>query len=107
VAGCLEPECLISSLKGLSDAERSELDKWVELYEHHDKYKLVGRLRPDAPEATAATAAAEMGEEMTEEEWCAGRRGSLPVGTEATWGREPAERGRRGDVDARLPNAGK
>jgi len=69
VAGCLEPECLISSLKGLSDAERSELDKWVELYEHHDKYKLVGRLRPDAPEATAATAAAEMGEEMTEEEW--------------------------------------
>jgi predicted heme/steroid binding protein len=50
--GCLEPACLISSLQGLSPEQRREADKWVELYEWHDKYKLVGRLRVDplAPE---------------------------------------------------------
>lgn len=50
--GCLEPACLISSLEGLSPEQRREADKWVELYEWHDKYKLVGRLRDDplAPE---------------------------------------------------------
>lgn len=45
--------------------------QWVELYEHHDKYKLVGRLRPDAPEPTDETSATESSDEMTEEEWCA------------------------------------
>ena len=43
--GCLEEPCLISDLRGLTDAQRREADRWVELYEHHDKYKLVGRLR--------------------------------------------------------------
>ena len=45
--GCLAPECLISSLEGLTEAQRREADAWIELYEHHDKYKLVGRLRAD------------------------------------------------------------
>jgi len=67
--GCLEAECLISSLQGLTEAQRSEADKWVELYEHHDKYKLVGRLRTNNPEATDATEGSERGDEMTEEEW--------------------------------------
>lgn len=50
--GCLEPACLISSLDGLSPEQRREADRWIELYEWHDKYKLVGRLRDDplAPE---------------------------------------------------------
>ena len=26
-----------------------EADKWVELYEHHDKYKLIGQLRDPQP----------------------------------------------------------
>jgi len=43
--GCLEPECLISSVEGLTDAQQIEADRWIELYEHHDKYKLVGRVR--------------------------------------------------------------
>lgn len=43
--GCLEPECLIASLDGLSPDQRKEAFKWIELYEHHDKYKLVGRVR--------------------------------------------------------------
>ena len=48
--GCLEPECLIGSLEGLGDAQRKELLKWIEFYEHHDKYRLVGKLRTVAPE---------------------------------------------------------
>ena len=42
-----EPEqaCLISSLHGLTHTQTREADRWVELYEHHDKYRLVGRLR--------------------------------------------------------------
>jgi len=51
--GCLEPECLISSLHGLTDAQRHEADAWIELYEHHDKYKLVGRLRTEVEVAQA------------------------------------------------------
>lgn len=47
--GCLEPACLISSTKGLSEAQVREADRWVELYEHHDKYKLVGAVRPPPP----------------------------------------------------------
>ena len=43
--GCLEEACLIPDMSGLTDAQRREADRWVELYEHHDKYKLVGRLR--------------------------------------------------------------
>lgn len=56
--GCLAPACLISSLRGLSDEQRREADRWVELYEHHDKYKLVGRVRTpqgeDAPSPESA-----------------------------------------------------
>ena len=37
--------CLISSLHGLTEAQAREADRWVELYEHHDKYHLVGLLR--------------------------------------------------------------
>jgi predicted heme/steroid binding protein len=47
--GCLEPACLIASIKGLSEAQVREADRWVELYEHHDKYKLVGAVRPPPP----------------------------------------------------------
>lgn len=50
--GCLEPECLIPSTAGLSEAQLKEADRWIEMYEHHDKYKLVGQLRlPSAAEA--------------------------------------------------------
>ena len=35
--GCLEDDCLISSLDGLSPSQLREADKWIELYEHHDK----------------------------------------------------------------------
>lgn len=67
--GCLEPECLISSLKDLTAAQLREADKWVELYEHHDKYKLVGRLRENNPEASEGTEGNEDSDEMTAEEW--------------------------------------
>ena len=44
---CDKPEqaCLISSLHGLTETQTREADRWVELYEHHDKYQLVGVLR--------------------------------------------------------------
>jgi len=43
--GCLDPECLIASTAGLRESQIREADRWIELYEHHDKYKLVGQLR--------------------------------------------------------------
>ena len=71
--GCLAPSCLISSTAHLSEAQRRgariaarptlsrcrrsaplpspglrrEAQRWVELYEWHDKYTLVGRLRSE------------------------------------------------------------
>ena len=47
--GCLEEACLISSLHGLTETQTREADRWVELYEHHDKYHLVGLLREPPP----------------------------------------------------------
>jgi len=47
--GCLEEVCLIASLQGLTAAQAREADRWVELYEHHDKYRLVGLLREPPP----------------------------------------------------------
>jgi len=73
--GCLAPSCLISSTAHLSETQRRgassypraahlsrrrrsaplpspglrrEAHRWVELYEWHDKYTLVGRLREEA-----------------------------------------------------------
>ena len=43
--GCLEPACLIASTDGLSDVQLREAQRWIELYEHHDRYKLVGQVR--------------------------------------------------------------
>ena len=48
--GCLEPACLIANTAGLSAAQLREAEKWIELSELHDKYKLVGQLREPAPE---------------------------------------------------------
>lgn len=55
--GCLEPDCLISITRGLTPKQLKEADRWIELYEHHDKYKLVGAIRtPSIAEASAAEA---------------------------------------------------
>eukprot|EP00192_Tetraselmis_astigmatica_P005887 CAMPEP_0117648530 /NCGR_PEP_ID=MMETSP0804-20121206/456_1 /TAXON_ID=1074897 /ORGANISM="Tetraselmis astigmatica, Strain CCMP880" /LENGTH=458 /DNA_ID=CAMNT_0005454143 /DNA_START=79 /DNA_END=1455 /DNA_ORIENTATION=+ len=48
--GCTKPECLLSSLSGLTDEQRKEAFRWVEFYEYHDKYKFVGVLRVDPVE---------------------------------------------------------
>jgi predicted heme/steroid binding protein len=61
--GCLEPACLIPYTDGLSEAQLKESDRWIELYEHHDKYKLVGQLREAAPSLEAAEAGAAAAEE--------------------------------------------
>lgn len=73
--GCLDEPCLISSLEGLTEAQRREADRWVELYEHHDKYSLVGALReasvldePPADDAAAQAAAAEPDDDEWEQE---------------------------------------
>jgi predicted heme/steroid binding protein len=42
--GCLETECMVSSIDGLTESELKEIDRWVELYHNHDKYTYVGRL---------------------------------------------------------------
>jgi len=43
--GCTKPECLISSMSNLTESEMKEADRWVEYYELHDKYSLVGMLQ--------------------------------------------------------------
>lgn len=45
--GCAKEECLVSSLVGLTDYQRQEGKRWLELYEYHDKYKFIGTLRSD------------------------------------------------------------
>lgn len=57
--GCLEPDCLIASTTGLSESQLKEAARWIELYEHHDKYKLVGQVREPPPPENADDAAAE------------------------------------------------
>ena len=47
--GCLEPECVISSTEGLSEEELKEIDRWVDLYQNHDKYQYVGKLLASDP----------------------------------------------------------
>ena len=41
---CKQPACLVPSLKGLSYQDQKEIDRWVELYEFHDKYTYIGKL---------------------------------------------------------------
>jgi predicted heme/steroid binding protein len=47
--GCLQDteECVNSSIEGLNEKELREVDRWVELYETHDKYTFVGFLVDD------------------------------------------------------------
>jgi len=40
-------DCLSESLEGLTDSELKEIDRWLELYETHDKYTFVGHLVDD------------------------------------------------------------
>ena len=42
--GCLEPECLIPGLEGLSPKQIREADRWAEFFEFHDRYSFVGTL---------------------------------------------------------------
>jgi predicted heme/steroid binding protein len=46
---CKLKACLVSNLDGLSKADKKEIDRWVELYEFHDKYSYVGKLISDDP----------------------------------------------------------
>ncbi|KAL7552869.1 hypothetical protein ACHAWF_016114 [Thalassiosira exigua] len=40
-------DCLTESLEGLTEKELKEVDRWLELYETHDKYTFVGYLVDD------------------------------------------------------------
>eukprot|EP00039_Didymoeca_costata_P020562 m.341676 g.341676 ORF g.341676 m.341676 type:complete len:467 (+) comp20340_c0_seq1:83-1483(+) len=42
--GCAKPECLVPSVVGLSETQKREAYRWLELYEYHDKYKYIGRV---------------------------------------------------------------
>ena len=54
--GCLEADCLIANTAGLTETQLREAARWIELYEHHDKYKLVGAVRqPSAAEMSDTT----------------------------------------------------
>jgi predicted heme/steroid binding protein len=45
--GCKQAECISSSTEGLTEKEWKEIDRWLELYETHDKYTFVGFLVDD------------------------------------------------------------
>lgn len=45
--GCTAPSCISSSTDGLDEFQRKEIDRWIELYETHDKYTFVGTLVDD------------------------------------------------------------
>jgi hypothetical protein len=45
--GCLLEECISASTEGLTEKEFKEIERWLELYETHDKYTFVGYLVED------------------------------------------------------------
>jgi predicted heme/steroid binding protein len=74
-------ECLSESMEGLTDKEIKEIDRWLELYETHDKYTFVGYLVDDPVEeivervhdeeneaAAAMEEEAEEGEDVAEDD---------------------------------------
>ncbi|KAJ8601403.1 hypothetical protein CTAYLR_005024 [Chrysophaeum taylorii] len=52
--GCTAPRCISSSTDGLNEAQLKEIDRWIELYETHDKYTFVGTLVDDPIDAILA-----------------------------------------------------
>ena len=71
-------DCLSESLEGLTEKEIKEIDRWLELYETHDKYTFVGYLVDDPvneiveraqeeDEAAEAAAAAASVEDLDDE----------------------------------------
>ena len=42
--GCTKAECLVGSLVGLSQDQKREAHRWLELYQFHDKYKFLGKV---------------------------------------------------------------
>ncbi|KAL7466017.1 hypothetical protein ACHAXS_006319 [Conticribra weissflogii] len=55
-------ECLSESLEGLNEKELKEIDRWVELYETHDKYTFVGYLVDDPVEEILESVGVDGGE---------------------------------------------
>ena len=47
--GCLAADCLVPHVLGLSERLRREADRWVEFFQHHDRYTFVGRLDAEEP----------------------------------------------------------
>jgi len=45
--GCRAAECVSADLDGLGPSQLRELDRWMEMYETHDKYTFVGTLVED------------------------------------------------------------
>jgi hypothetical protein len=54
--GCANEACLKSanSLENLQQDEKDQIQKWIELYHTHDKYKFVGKLVADPVDAILA-----------------------------------------------------
>jgi hypothetical protein len=94
--GCLEPECLISSVAGLAPSQLREADKWIELYEHHDKYKLIGQVRGEiaevAEEEGEAVAEAEVDSRTPNTDSAADAAHAAAAAAAAAWEHEQVER---------------
>ena len=66
--GCKLEACISSSTDGLTEKEFKEIDKWLELYETHDKYSFVGFLVDDPVEIALEEDEKQNQEEAQEEE---------------------------------------
>ena len=86
---CTQNECLVSSTVGLDADQLREVDRWLDFYERHDKYRYVGQIiRDPVEEALQAT--------QLEEEAIARALGDAATGS-------PLEQARR--LHARASNA--
>mmetsp|Transcript_32727 Transcript_32727/g.104319 ORF Transcript_32727/g.104319 Transcript_32727/m.104319 type:complete len:189 (-) Transcript_32727:139-705(-) len=47
--GCTATKCLGSSVDDLDEKQLKEIDRWIELYDSHDKYTYVGKLLDSSP----------------------------------------------------------
>lgn len=49
--GCSAPHCISASTENFSPHQLKEIDRWIELYETHDRYTFVGKLVDDPVDA--------------------------------------------------------
>lgn len=66
-SACFEPRCFETSLESLTPQQLTDLDRWIDLYSNHDKYKFVGTIASDPVDAVLAKGEDQQGDAGTNE----------------------------------------